>query len=707
MHRDFSIYCGEKTKPGNGPDKEINLNLWGGDEDENVVLRIEDIDERLLRKIPSQLHDLVEIAVYVYCADQLIRRTNQDVDSFGGAWRRNFTFHVPVRELKVWKRPEVIECLSGLLGFLSDDRFTFKFVQAANPPAFQTYLKFDENPQNSAPPEQVILFSGGLDSLGGAVDEVIRQRRKVVLVTHKPTTKNNTILRKLHDALSQEAGDRLAPIHLGVRASKRNSRAREYTQRTRSFLFACFGATIAKMLGLNSIRFYENGVVSLNLPICAQVIGSRATRTTHPRVIEGFQELFTLLSDEQFTVENPFLWKTKADVIRLIVEAGIPEVITTSVSCTHVRVRRLELTHCGTCSQCIDRRIAIVAADAEEYDPATHYKHDIFLGERPKDDDKILSAAYLERAHEIEQVDSVVQFIDKYPELLRAVACLPGDRQGSAERLFELHKRHAREVRKAVDILLARHAGDIRTRKLPGDSLLRIVYESGFVTSLPAVGTDEEPPNFFYKRGNVWQIRFNKGKPLLIQKHRKGCEYLQFLLGRPDRSFSVYDVAAELNIGFCEDVEAGQIDAEEIAEGFSITDRAQLGDLGDVVDKKALAKYRERLGEIPEERREAETNNDVGRVTELEEEVAVIEKEIGRAVGLGGRIRKARDERKNLRDSVRNSVNRTIEEIGKDDRVFADHLRDAIDLGAVLRYQPEVPTSWSTRPRSPNPVKNS
>ena len=129
-------------------------------------------------------------------------------------------------------------------------------------------------------------------------------------------------------------------------------------------------------------------------------------------------------------------------------------------------------------------------------------------------------------------------------------------------------------------------------------------------------------------------------------------------------------MAAELNIGFCEDVEAGPIDAEEIAEGFSITDRANLGDLGDVVDKKALAKYRERLGEILEERREAETNNDVGRVTQLEEEVAVIEKEIGRAVGLGGRIRKARDERKNLRDSVRNSVNRTIGEIGKHDTAF-------------------------------------
>lgn len=705
MNRDFTIYCGEKTKADFDPEDEINLNLWGGSEDENVILRIEDIDQRLLREIPRQFHDLVEIAAYVYCADQLINRTNQDVDSFGGSWRRNLTFHIPVREPDVWKRAEVVECLTSVLGFLSDDHYRFKFTKAAEPPLFQSYLEFDEHSEDSVPPEEVIMFSGGLDSLGGAVQEVIKERRKVVLVTHKPTTKNNTILRNLHDALSKNVGKRLAPIHIGVRASKHKSRAREYTQRTRSFLFACFGATVAKLLGLNRIRFYENGVVSLNLPICAQVVGSRATRTTHPKVIQGFQKLFTILAGEPFKVENPFLWKTKVEVIRSIMDAGVPEVITTSVSCAHTWERKLDITHCGTCSQCIDRRIAIVAAEAEDFDPSTQYKHDIFLGERPKDDDKILSAAYLERANEIKNIESVGQFISRYPDLLRAVRCLPGDSQGNAERLFDLHKRHAQEVQKAIQFLLARHAADMFDRKLHGDSLLRIVYESRSVTSLPVVAANEEPLNYFYKRGNVWEARFNGAKPLLIQKFRRGCEYLQYLLAKPEQAFAVYDVVAELNISLCEAIEAQQIDAEEIAEGFSITDGAKVGDLGLLADEPAIARYRDRLCEAIDERREAEKNNDDGRIVALEEEIAAIEKEIMRAVGLGGRLRKVKDERKNLRDRVRNNIDRAIREITKHDALLGKHLDDSIGRGALLYYRPTTSTSWSTRPTAANLVK--
>jgi hypothetical protein len=36
-------------------------------------------------------------------------------------------------------------------------------------------------------------------------------------------------------------------------------------------------------------------VVSINLPISEQVVGSRATRTTHPLVLERFREFFSAL----------------------------------------------------------------------------------------------------------------------------------------------------------------------------------------------------------------------------------------------------------------------------------------------------------------------------------------------------------------------------------------------------------------------------
>ncbi len=91
------------------------------------------------------------------------------------------------------------------------------------------------------------------------------------------------------------------------------------------------------MIGLNRIRFYENGVVSLNLPPAAQVVGARATRTTHPQVLNGFAKLFSSLAEKPFIVENPFLWKTKAEVVKLIGDAGCADLIKFSRSCTHTR----------------------------------------------------------------------------------------------------------------------------------------------------------------------------------------------------------------------------------------------------------------------------------------------------------------------------------------------------------------------------------
>src|SRR5205823_6879193 len=125
-------------------------------------------------------------------------------------------------------------------------------------------------------------------------------------------------------------------MHLHVRVWKDSDLNRNYTQRTRSFLYTAVGATVSRMLGLDALRFYENGVVSLNLPIAGQVVGTRATRTTHPRVLAGFQELVGAVGGSAFKVANDFLWNTKAEVIKGIVDAGCADLIAASVSCAHV-----------------------------------------------------------------------------------------------------------------------------------------------------------------------------------------------------------------------------------------------------------------------------------------------------------------------------------------------------------------------------------
>ena len=229
------IICGNAPTDGieENPDRDLRLRLWGKDGPDKITLRIEDIHKKMSKDVPDSFQDLLEIATYVYSADQ------------------------------------------------------------------------------------VVMFSGGLDSLAGAIDEVLNEKHKVVLVTHKSTPKLNTRHRRLEKMIADKAGEN-APLHIGVRVNKNKGLNCEYTQRSRSFLYVSIGATIAKMLNLKSVRFYENGVISLNLPVCAQVVGGRATRTTHPRVIQGFQEIISLVAGEPFTIENPYIWKTKAGVIEVI-----------------------------------------------------------------------------------------------------------------------------------------------------------------------------------------------------------------------------------------------------------------------------------------------------------------------------------------------------------------------------------------------------
>lgn len=705
MNRDFQIICGQGSA-NTDSESVLNLNLCKDSEEENITLRIEDIHQNLIRDIPPQFHDLIEIAAYVYCADQMICRTHQDVDSFGGNWRRNLEFQIPVRQPDLWNSSEVISALTDLLSFLSGDAYQFTFSKTNNTPDFQRYLGFDEKAMKQQPPEQVIMFSGGLDSLAGAIQEAVVERRRVALVTHKSIPKNNSILRKLYSSIAAKTSNALQPIHLGVRAHKKQIPAKEYTQRTRSFLFASFGVTVAKMLGINSLRFYENGVVSLNLPVCAQVVGSRATRTTHPRVIAGFSKLFTLLSGSTFDVSNPFLWNTKAEVIKKIIDAGLAETIKVSVSCAHTWERRSEITHCGTCSQCIDRRIAIIAANAEAYDPSSQYKTDIILGSRPTDDDKILSASFLERANEMERIETIAGFISKYPSVLQALEHIPGNKQGGAQRLFDLYKRHGNEVRSAVESLFKRHSKDIFNRTLPGDSLLRIVYESNSVVSLPAINSDGDPPNYFWNRGNVYEVRFRGEQPVMLQKFRKGCLYLQYLLAKPGQSFSIFDVAAEFGIGFCEDVSAGNYDAAELNSGFEFSEGNRLSDLGDAIDQRAVKELGERLQDLIEEKKDAQNNNDTGRVESIDIEIAAITNHISANIGKHG-ARKLKDQRKNLRDAVRNSIDRTIKEISKSDEVFGAHLKTYAKMGNELAYLPDPIVSWSVRPgRQKSPKKS-
>ena len=114
------------------------LNLHGPDA--NVRLRLDDIRRGLLAVEPELLTDLLEIAAYVFAADNAIRRGDLTLKGMGAHWRRGFRLVIAVRRPGSWSEPQRLNALREVLRFLSDDAWAFEFVGLENPPLIQDYL---------------------------------------------------------------------------------------------------------------------------------------------------------------------------------------------------------------------------------------------------------------------------------------------------------------------------------------------------------------------------------------------------------------------------------------------------------------------------------------------------------------------------------------------------------------------------------------
>ena len=136
------IICGNAPTDGieENPDRDLRLRLWGKDGPDKITLRIEDIHKKMSKDVPDSFQDLLEIATYVYSADQAIPRGADDVDSFGHGWRRDLHFIIPVRKPDFWNGDDIHQALRSTLGFLSDDNYHFEFVKLKEAQAFQGYL---------------------------------------------------------------------------------------------------------------------------------------------------------------------------------------------------------------------------------------------------------------------------------------------------------------------------------------------------------------------------------------------------------------------------------------------------------------------------------------------------------------------------------------------------------------------------------------
>jgi 7-cyano-7-deazaguanine synthase in queuosine biosynthesis len=244
---------------------------------------------------------------------------------------------------------------------------------------------------------------------------------------------------------------------------------KEATHRTRSFLFAVLGAIAAEAFGLDRVSFHENGVVSLNLPLLGNIIGSRATRTTHPKTLTHFTNFLGQVFEGGMRIDNPSFWKTKTEIVETINRLRMAHQIRRTHSCADVHNRTKQYFHCGRCSQCIDRRFAMLAAGLEGEDPAEAYRVDLMTGARERIADRELALAYV-RSADMCRVLTPELLATNYPAVWDAVRCLGEPEETALDRITDLLRRHGESVMGVMDAVLQHKSSDA----FPVDSLPRL-----------------------------------------------------------------------------------------------------------------------------------------------------------------------------------------------------------------------------------------
>lgn len=439
---------------------------------QNLRLNIDNVTHRMLSRLDPLSRDLLEVAAYVYYADCSIRR-GTEADIYARHWRRKFKFVVPVSDPDVWNSPEIKGSLEETLEFVSGDEFSFDFRPPPRPQPTQLIFNFASRTGAFVDCDCVSLFSGGLDSLIGTLFLLRHRRQHPLLVSHRSMSIVSARQKRLTALLRQRNPEWQFP-HLSMWVNRKGERAREQTQRTRSFLYLSIAAAVAMQLNLQRVYICENGVVSINIPLSGQNLGTLLTRSTHPKFLRSFESLVNTLFAVKMSVENPFIFSTKTEMLRMLENWSQSELIQETVSCSRAQGKTKMQPQCGTCYQCVNRRFSVLAGDLETHDKAEFYERDVFLDPLAEGIETACAEGYVRTAYEIAEMNDV-QFFSKYPQLDEIVSNvrLPPDECG--QKVFHLFQRHAKEVMGVVNEKFMTHLPHLLTSKLPEDCLISML----------------------------------------------------------------------------------------------------------------------------------------------------------------------------------------------------------------------------------------
>src|SRR6266508_4546409 len=165
----------------------------------------------------------------------------------------------------------------------------------------------------------------------------------------------------------------------------------------------------------------------------------------------------------------------------------------------------------------------------------------------------------------------------------------------------------------------------------------------------------------FRREGEYWSIVFDDDAFRL--RDSKGLGHLSVLLAAPGREIHALELVSAI---------------EGHAPPRSASDHGELrvgaGDAGNVLDERAKAEYARRLQELESELAEAEEWHDPERASRLRQEIDFLARELGAALGLGGRDRRAVSDAERARVNVTRAIKSALDRIGEHSQSLGRHL---------------------------------
>ena len=169
---------------------------------------------------------------------------------------------------------------------------------------------------------------------------------------------------------------------------------------------------------------------------------------------------------------------------------------------------------------------------------------------------------------------------------------------------------------------------------------------------------------------------------------------MSLLLRHPGREFHVCELIASL----LEPRAAAAVAGNAYRKGIESRLRTVRFEAGDdfILDARAKAEYARQLRELHEEVEEAQRFDDLERGSRVQWEINFLAEQLARAVGLGGRDRRAGSQAERARSTVTKRLKDSIQKIAVAIPLLGRHLRARVKTGYYCSYNPhpDRPVKW-------------